>query len=116
MLERVARAYPNLKSLAVTLRVARSASTNDWGALAYHEGEFFHVPPRPVEVYDRVGGGDSFASGFIFGLLAGRGAEWALGCGVAHGALAMSTPGDTTMASEAEVLSLMQGATARIDR
>ena len=71
---------------------------------------------RDVEILDRVGGGDSFASGFIYGLLAGKDPQWALECGVAHGALAMSTPGDTTMASFAEVMRAMKGSGTRIDR
>jgi 2-dehydro-3-deoxygluconokinase len=69
-----------------------------------------------VEILDRVGGGDSFASGFIYGLLTGQDPQWALECGVAHGALAMTTPGDTTMATLAEVLRAMKGAGTRIDR
>ena len=102
--------------MAVTLRTAKTATLNGWGALCYHAGEFHEVSPRDVEVFDRVGGGDSFASGFIYGLLAGRDAPWALGCGVAHGALAMSTPGDTSMATLAEVERAMRGSTARIRR
>ena len=89
---------------------------NGWGAIAYHEGQFHEVPARDVEILDRVGGGDSFASGFIYGLLSGKEAAWALACGVAHGALAMSTPGDTSMASLSEVLKAMEGPGARIDR
>ena len=116
MIEKVVAAYPNLRTVAVTLRTARSARVNGWGALAYHEGQFYEVPQRDVEIFDRVGGGDSFASGLIYGLLSGKGAEWALRCGVAHGALAMSTPGDTSMASLAEVLRAMQGTGVRIDR
>jgi 2-dehydro-3-deoxygluconokinase len=112
----VVETYPNLTTVATTLRTARSASVNGWGAVCWHRGSFYEVPARKVEIFDRVGGGDSFASGFLYGLLAGRGPEWALRCGVAHGALAMSTPGDTTMASLPEVLKLMSGASARIDR
>ena len=116
MIREVVKAFPNIHTVATTLRVARSASVNGWGALCYHEGEFFEVLPREVEIFDRVGGGDSFASGFIYGLLGGKPADWALACGVAHGALAMSTPGDTTMVSLAEVLKAMQGSSARIER
>ncbi len=116
MIERVVREYPNISTVATTLRSARSASVNGWGAICFHEGEFFDVEQRNVEILDRVGGGDSFASGFIFGLLDGRGAQWALECGVSHGALAMSTPGDTTMATLAEVERLMAGPNARIVR
>jgi 2-dehydro-3-deoxygluconokinase len=116
MIERVVQAYPNLRTVAVTLRTTHSARINGWGALAWHDGQFHEVPQRDVEILDRVGGGDSFASGFIFGLLTGKGAEWALQCGVAHGALAMSTPGDTSMATLPEVLRAMKGAGVRIDR
>jgi 2-dehydro-3-deoxygluconokinase len=116
MLGEVTRAYSNLKAVATTLRTSRSASVNGWGAIAFADGQFFEVPQRDVEVLDRVGGGDSFASGFIHGLLAGKDPEWALRCGVAHGALAMSTPGDTTMATLPEVLRAMEAPSARIDR
>jgi 2-dehydro-3-deoxygluconokinase len=116
MIGAVVAAYPNIKTVATTLRTARSATINGWGAIAYHEGEFHEIPQRDVEILDRVGGGDSFASGFIYGLLSGREAAWALGCGVAHGALAMSTPGDTSMATLPEVLKAMAGPSARIDR
>ena len=116
MIEKVVSTYPNIKTVATTLRTARSASVNGWGAIAYHDGQFYEVPQRDVEILDRVGGGDSFASGFIYGFLADKDPQWALACGVAHGALAMSTPGDTTMASLGEVLKAMQGPGARIDR
>ncbi|HLK89023.1 MAG TPA: sugar kinase [Polyangia bacterium] len=116
MIGEVLRAYPNLKAIATTLRTSRSASVNGWGAIAFAGGQFVEVDQRDVEILDRVGGGDSFASGFIYGLLAGKDAAWALRCGVAHGALAMSTPGDTTMATLAEVLRAMEAPSARIDR
>jgi 2-dehydro-3-deoxygluconokinase len=116
MLRRVADLYPNLKLIATTLRTAHTATKNDWGAIALCEGEIIHVPQRPMEILDRVGGGDSFASGLIYGLLAGKDAEWAVRCGVVHGALAMTTPGDTSMATLAEVESVMRGESARIAR
>ncbi len=116
MIQRVVSEFPNVTTVATTLRSATSASRNGWGAVCYHDGEFFEVPQREVEILDRVGGGDSFASGFIYGLLANKGPTWALSCGVSHGALAMSTPGDTTMASLAEVERLMAGGNARIVR
>jgi 2-dehydro-3-deoxygluconokinase len=115
-IERIVGAYPQLRTVAVTLRTAKSASRNGWGALCYHGGEFWEVPPTEIEVFDRVGGGDSFASGFIYGIMSGREPLWALKCGVAHGALAMSTPGDTSMATRVEVERAMQGGTARIRR
>jgi len=116
MIGSVVQAYPNITTVATTLRTARSASVNGWGAICYHEGQFYEVPQTDVEIMDRVGGGDSFASGLIYGLLSGKDPQWALECGVAHWALAMSTPGDTTMASLSEVLRAMKGPGARIDR
>jgi 2-dehydro-3-deoxygluconokinase len=103
--------------VATTLRHARTATRNDWGAIAYHDGKFHEAPVREnLEIYDRVGGGDSFASGLIYGLLTGKEVQWAVECGAAHGALAMTTPGDTSMANLQEVLQVMKGATARISR
>jgi 2-dehydro-3-deoxygluconokinase len=116
MIGNVVKEFPNIKAVATTLRTSTSASVNGWGAICWYEGQFFEVPQRNVEILDRVGGGDSFASGFIYGLLAGKDPQWALECGVAHGALAMSTPGDTTMATLPEVLRAMKGAGTRIDR
>jgi 2-dehydro-3-deoxygluconokinase len=116
MMEALIEAFPNIGTVATTLRTARSASTNGWGAVCYHEGKFYEVAQRDIEIFDRVGGGDSFASGFLYGLLGDKGPAWALECGVAHGALAMSTPGDTTMATLAEVTRAMKGPSARIER
>jgi 2-dehydro-3-deoxygluconokinase len=116
MIAEVVAAFPNIKTVATTLRTSRSASMNGWGAICWHEGQFYEVAQRDVEILDRVGGGDSFASGLIYGLLAGKDPQWALECGVAHGALAMSTPGDTTMATFAEVMRAMKGSGTRIDR
>jgi 2-dehydro-3-deoxygluconokinase len=116
MLRELSAAYPNLKVIASTLRTARSASENAWGAIALYSGGIVQVPQRDVEILDRVGGGDSFASGLIYGLLAGKDMEWAMKCGVAHGALAMTTPGDTSTATLAEVLRVMGGGAARISR
>jgi 2-dehydro-3-deoxygluconokinase len=116
MISAVVAAYPHLTTVAATLRTARSASANGWGAICYHDGAFAELAQQPVEILDRVGGGDSFASGFIYGQLTDRDPAWSLACGVAHGALAMSTPGDTSMATLPEVLRAMQGPAARIDR
>jgi 2-dehydro-3-deoxygluconokinase len=116
MITNVVETFPNIKAVATTLRTAKSATVNGWGAIGYCQGEFVEVAQRDVEIFDRVGGGDSFASGFICGMLEERGLDWALRCGVAHGALAMSTPGDTSMASRAEVERLMKGGSARISR
>jgi len=104
------------KVIASTLRTAHTASENAWGAIALHSGGIAHVAQRSVDILDRVGGGDSFASGLVYGILADKGVEWAVQCGVAHGALAMTTPGDTSAASLGEVLRVMGGGAARISR
>ena len=116
MLRDVAAAYPNLKLIATTLRTAHTASRNAWGAIALYHDEIVHVPQRDIDILDRVGGGDSFASGLIYGMLAGKPIEWAVRCGVAHGALAMTTPGDTSTATRSEVERVMKGSSARIER
>ncbi len=116
MLREVASLYPNLKLIASTLRSVRSATVNAWGAIALFEDKIVHVPQRDVEIFDRVGGGDSFASGLVYGLLAGKDIDWAVRCGVAHGALAMTTPGDTSMATLPEVERIIKGGSARIAR
>jgi 2-dehydro-3-deoxygluconokinase len=117
MIQRVTADFPNLSVIATTLRSAKTASFNDWGAICYCNGEFFEATPRKnLQIYDRVGGGDSFASGLIYGLLSGKGPQWAVECGAAHGALAMTTPGDTSMATLDEVLRVMEGNSARISR
>ena len=117
MIEKAVGEFPNFKVVATTLRNAKTASINDWGAICYAGGEFYEAPVREnLEILDRVGGGDSFASGLIYGLLNGRGPQWAVECGAAHGALAMTTPGDTTMATLAEVERVMKRGTARVDR
>jgi 2-dehydro-3-deoxygluconokinase len=116
MIDAVMREYGNLSAVATTLRIARSASVNDWGALYVADGRVLASRWPDLWIYDRIGGGDSFASGLIYGLLAGRGAAWAVECGVAHGALAMTTPGDTTMATLAEVEKVMARGAARVER
>ena len=105
------------RSSRTTLRNATTATVNDWGAIAWADGAFYAAADaRGLEIYDRVGGGDSFASGLIYGFLAGKGPQWAVECGAAHGALAMTTPGDTSMATLAEVERVMKGGTARVAR
>ena len=110
--------YPNLALVATSLREAHTATVNDWsGICSTREG--FHVGPamRGLEIFDRVGGGDSFASGLIYGLLSGTDVEASLAYGVAHGALAMTTPGDTSMATLEEVERIIRGgAAARVVR
>lgn len=117
MIEAVVKQYPNLAVIATTLRNAKTATRNDWGALCWSDGKFYEAPVRQdLEIYDRVGGGDSFASGLIYGFLAGKEPQWSVECGAAHGALAMTTPGDTTMATLSEVLQAINSRTARIER
>jgi 2-dehydro-3-deoxygluconokinase len=117
MIERLVAEYPNLAVVATTLRHTRSATVNDWGAVCYCQGKLYQATSRhDLEIYDRVGGGDSFASGLIYGFLMGRDPQWAVECGAAHGALAMTTPGDTSMATLREVERVMKGVTARVSR
>jgi 2-dehydro-3-deoxygluconokinase len=117
MMQKVVKDFPNLHVVATTLRHARTATLNDWGAMCLSEGQFYEAPLREnLEIYDRVGGGDSFASGLIYGFLAGKDPQWSVECGAAHGALAMTTPGDASMATLPEVLQVMKGKTARISR
>ncbi len=117
MILQAVKSYPNFKAVATTLRSVKSATVNDWAAIAYLDGEFAESIQRPgLEIFDRVGGGDSFASGFIYGLLTNQGVERAVNYGAAHGALAMTTPGDTSMATQAEVEKLMLQGSARVDR
>ena len=117
MIEKAVSEFPNFKAVATTLRNAKTATLNDWGAVCWHDGKLYEATLREnLEIYDRVGGGDSFASGLIYGFLTGQGAQRAVDYGAAHGALAMTTPGDTTMATLGEVEKLMQGGGARVDR
>jgi len=117
MIERAVKKFPNLEVVATTLRHAKTATRNDWGAVCYAEGELYQATARKdLEIFDRIGGGDSFASGLIYGLLENKGPQWAVECGAAHGALAMTTPGDTTTATLAEVERIMKGGTARVAR
>ena len=117
MIGKVVQEFPNLTVVAITLRNAKSATVNDWGAICYYDGKFYEPKTREeLEIYDRVGGGDSFASGLIYGFLIGKDPQWAVDCGAAHGALAMTTPGDTSMATLEEVLQVMKSQTARIAR
>jgi 2-dehydro-3-deoxygluconokinase len=117
MITEAVKAFPNFKAVATTLRNAKTATKNDWGAVLYYDGQFYDAILRPdLEILDRVGGGDSFASGLIYGFLEGKSPQDTVNYGAAHGALAMTTPGDTTMASLKEVEKLMKGGGARVDR
>lgn len=117
MLGRVTAEYPNFKVIATTLRTVKTATVNDWSAICYADGRVWNGLSLPgLEIYDRVGGGDSFASGLIYGLMTTGDAQKAVNYGVAHGALAMTTPGDTSMASLKEVEGIINGASARVAR
>jgi 2-dehydro-3-deoxygluconokinase len=117
MIENVVGEYSNLKVVATTLRKVTSATANDWGAVCYCSGSFYEARQlASLEILDRVGGGDSFASGLIYGFLSGRDPQYAVDCGCAHGALAMTTPGDTSMAALNEVERVMRGGAARVQR
>lgn len=117
MIEKAVSLYPNFKVVATTLRSVKSATVNDWSAICWHAGKWYESVKRPeLEIYDRVGGGDSFASGLIYGLMEKGSAQMAVDYGAAHGAFAMTTPGDTSMATLADVEKLVKGASARVDR
>jgi 2-dehydro-3-deoxygluconokinase len=117
MINEAAKTYPNFKVVATTLRTVKTATVNDWSALCWAEGEIYKAKDyNGLEIMDRVGGGDSFASGLIYGLMTTGDAEKAVNYGAAHGALAMTTPGDTTMADKSEVEAIMGGAGARVKR
>lgn len=118
MIEKVSAEFTNFSAMATTLRQVRTATVNDWAAIAWtREGGFVRSQRRDgLEILDRVGGGDSFASGFIYGLMELGDPQAAVEYGAAHGALAMTTPGDTSMASKAEVERLVAGAGARVQR
>jgi 2-dehydro-3-deoxygluconokinase len=116
MIEKAVKEFP-FKVVATTLRKAVTATRNDWGAICWQDGKFYESRRYDnLEIFDRVGGGDSFASGLIYGFLSGQAAQWAVECGAAHGALAMTTPGDTSMATLKDVTQLMRGLGARIAR
>ncbi|WP_026504607.1 sugar kinase [Butyrivibrio sp. NC3005] len=117
MINEAAKTYPNFKVVATTLRTVKTATVNDWKAMCWAGGEIFMSNEYPgLEIMDRVGGGDSFASGLVYGLMTTANPQMAVDYGAAHGALAMTTPGDTSMASKEEVEAIMGGAGARVKR
>lgn len=117
MIGNATKAFPNFKATATTLRAVKTATVNDWGAIAWMNGKFYQSRDYPaLEILDRVGGGDSFASGFVYGLLTTGDPAMAVEYGAAHGALAMTTPGDTTMATLKEVEKIAGGGGARVVR
>lgn len=117
MIAKAVEAYPNFKATATTLRGVKTATVNDWGAICWMDGKFYQATHKPeLEIFDRVGGGDSFASGLIYGFLTTGDPKVAVNYGAAHGALAMTTPGDTSMATLKEVEKIVGGGGARVDR
>ncbi|MBR7016823.1 MAG: sugar kinase [Lachnospiraceae bacterium] len=117
MINEAAKTYPNFKVVATTLRTVKTATVNDWKAMCWADGEiYFSNAYDGLEIMDRVGGGDSFASGLVYGLMTTGDPLQAVNYGAAHGALAMTTPGDTSMASKKEVEAIMSGAGARVKR
>jgi 2-dehydro-3-deoxygluconokinase len=117
MIQDLPTVYPNFKIIAGTLRTVKSATINDWSAICWADGKTYKAMSFDnLEIFDRVGGGDSFASGLIYGLMSGFDIQTAMNYGVAHGALAMTTPGDTSMASKSEVEGIVKGVGARIQR
>jgi 2-dehydro-3-deoxygluconokinase len=117
MIETAVKEFPNFKVAATTLRKVITATKNDWGAILWHDGRFYDSRAYPgLEILDRVGGGDSFASGLQFGFLSKNDPQLAVDYGAAHGAFASTTPGDTSMATQKEIEKLMQGGGARVVR
>jgi 2-dehydro-3-deoxygluconokinase len=116
MIDRVVQQYPNIKLVATTLREVHSTNRHDWAAVLWYKGERFVSPVAQLDVLDRIGGGDGFAAGVIYGFITGRSPEEALRLGWAHGALLTTFPGDTTMARLEEVETLAKGGSARVQR
>ncbi len=116
MIDQVVKKYPKVKVVATTLREVRSTNRHGWSAVVWIDGKTYSAPTAELDVYDRVGGGDGFAAGFIYGLLTGASPEEALRLGWAHGALLTTFPGDTTMATLDQVRSFAKGGSARIQR
>ena len=108
--------FPNIAIAASTMRTGHSATRNEWWGVAFADGKLLGSARRDLEIFDRVGGGDGFASGLIFGLLSGKSVAEALEYGAAHGALAMTTPGDNSMARLDEVEAAVRGSTVRVNR
>jgi 2-dehydro-3-deoxygluconokinase len=115
-IEKVVERYPHIKIIVTTLREVHSTNRHSWGAVAWINGKSYVSPQCQLDVYDRIGGGDGFASGFFYGVLAGEPAEEAVKLGWAHGALLTTFPGDTTMATLDQVRAFAHGASARVQR
>jgi 2-dehydro-3-deoxygluconokinase len=116
MIEATAKAFPHVKLVATTLREVHSTNRHDWGAVLWLDGKHFVSPTAHLDVLDRIGGGDGFASGLIYGLLTSRSPDESLRLGWAHGALLTAFPGDVTMAKLEEVEAFAKGGSARVQR
>ena len=116
MMDDVAKQLPNIKVVATTLREVHTTNRHDWSAVCWYEGKTYNAPTCELDVLDRVGGGDGFAAGFIYGLLKGKSPDEAIKLGWAHGALLTTFPGDTTMATVEQVEAFAKGGSARIQR
>ncbi|HEX5102626.1 MAG TPA: sugar kinase [Pirellulaceae bacterium] len=116
IMDQVAKELPNIKVVATTLREVHTTNRHDWSAVAWVNGKTYQAPECPLDVYDRVGGGDGFAAGFFYGLLTGASPEEAIRLGWSHGAMITTTPGDTTMVTLEQVQAFAKGGSARIQR
>jgi 2-dehydro-3-deoxygluconokinase len=116
MIDKVVKKYPRIKVVATTLREVHSTNRHSWSAVAWVDGQTYTAPTCELDIHDRVGGGDGFASGFFFGALTGEPPEQAVKLGWAHGALITTFPGDTTMATVDQVRAFAKGGSARIQR
>jgi 2-dehydro-3-deoxygluconokinase len=116
MIDKVVKKHPHVKGVATTLREVHSTDRHSWSAVAWIDGKTYQAPTAELDVYDRVGGGDGYASGFFYGLLTGEAPEEAVKLGWAHGALLTTTPGDTTMVTVDQVKAFAKGGSARIQR
>ena len=116
MIGKVVEKFPQIKVIATTLREVHSTNHHSWSSVAWIDGQTYQAPTCELNIYDRVGGGDGFASGFFYGLLTGESEEEAVKLGWAHGALLTSYPGDTTMATADQVRAFAKGGSARIQR
>ena len=116
MIDQVVQKYPQVKIVATTLREVHSTNRHSWGAVAWVDGQTYVSPTCELDILDRVGGGDGYASGFFYGLLTGEEPQAAVNLGWAHGALLTTFPGDTTMATVDQVRAFAKGGSARIQR